>query len=168
MATDGRRVEWKWIDSVSYVDESESEMRAHRRVQPTEWYFEHHFESYPVLPGVLLVEIMAQTCGYLQILRALRNSSELAHYVLVGTDNSRFYRQVRPGDLVDVVANLRQGDDEQVLMRAEASVGGKRVARTDVLLHRVHADWLAEQDAVVRATLRRILPQELQARYTPE
>lgn len=166
MTTSGdRRVDWKWIDGVSFVSEDDSLLRAHRRLLPSEWYFEHHFECFPVLPGVLLIEMMAHAAGYLQILRFRRATSRLAHYFLAGANNSRFYRQVPPGSLVELSASVKQGDEDQVLMGAEAAVDGRRVARTEVILQRIEGDWLEAQDEVLERTLRRVLPDPLKIRY---
>jgi 3-hydroxyacyl-[acyl-carrier-protein] dehydratase len=161
-----RRVDWQWIDTISFVNEEQTEITAHRHVIPAEWYFEHHFECYPVLPGVFLVEMMARAAGLLQILRVWQATHEWAHYLLAGTDATRFYHRVGPDSRVELSAAIRQGDDDQVLIGARASVDGQRVARTDIMLQRVRADWLTEvQDDVVANTLRRVLTDDLKRRY---
>jgi 3-hydroxyacyl-[acyl-carrier-protein] dehydratase len=165
MTLDEQRIDWDWLDSISFVDAEETVLNAHRHLLPTEWYFKHHFASFPVVPGVLLIEMMAHASAYLQILRVLRATSVLPHYILAGANNSRFYRHVSPGDHVDLSATLRQGDDEQVLMRAEAAVAGCRVGRTEIMLQRIRGSWLAQQDQIVRNALRRLLSHELKAKY---
>ena len=166
MMVDERRVAWEWIDNISFVDADEAYITAQRKVSRSEWYFAHHFECHPVVPGVFIIEMMSHAAALLQILRVWGASAEWAHYILAGTDQTRFYHRIEPDAEVELAASIRQGDDEQVLLRARASVGGQRVARTDVILQRVRADWLTRtQDVVIERELRRVLSDDLKHRY---
>ncbi len=84
-------------------------IRAIKNVTANEQFFVGHFEQYPVMPGVLIIEALAQAAGILAIKTHDGDvRQENALYFFVGIDNARFKRQVVPGDqLVFEVEMLR-------------------------------------------------------------
>ena len=156
---------WRWVDRISHVDTEAGEVVAHRHVPKSDFYFEHHFQSFPLVPGVLLVEMMAHSAALLSVLRVLESISSWAHYFLAGTNKTRFYRAVLPDSNITMKATLLQGDDEQLLARTSAHVNDERVARSEVMLQRITGDWLGDQDEHLIATMRRVLDDELRARF---
>ena len=84
-------------------------IRAIKNVSANEQFFVGHFEQYPVMPGVLIIEALAQAAGILAIKTHDGDvRQENALYFFVGIDNARFKRQVVPGDqLVFEVEMLR-------------------------------------------------------------
>ena len=101
----------------------ESSVHARRTFRPDEDFFRGHFPGNPIVPGVLLIEGMAQAFAYLMM-----HGRELRGVYLTGIDRARFRRPVHPGETVDFmveVEGLRMG---LVTGKAEARVGEVRVA----------------------------------------
>ena len=93
-------------------------------VRGDEFFLQGHFPGYPVVPGVVLCEIMGQcTCSLLLDVLPGR----LTFYA--GLDNIRFKRQVRPGDLITVKSRIATRRGLTFFIDAEASVDGKLCAK---------------------------------------
>lgn len=76
-----------------------------KNVSATEAHFQGHFPSYPVMPGVLIVEAIAQTgCVALLVQDAMKGKLAL----FAGLDKVRFKRQVKPGDVLRMEVTLGQ------------------------------------------------------------
>ncbi|TCW60223.1 3-hydroxyacyl-ACP dehydratase FabZ [Treponema sp. J25] len=92
---------------VDVIDEATKERIVARHVfTPDEFFFSGHFPQYPVVPGVILVETMAQAGG--AGLRKLGILGGDSLFFLASVDNVKFRRQVRPGDEVRLeIENLR-------------------------------------------------------------
>lgn len=85
------------IDRVLDYTKGES-LIAIKNVTINEPFFPGHFPHRPVMPGVLVVEAMAQACGILSALTDDPKSHETGVFLFVGIDKARFKRQVEPGD----------------------------------------------------------------------
>lgn len=75
-----------------------------KNVTINEPFFQGHFEHYPVMPGVLIIEALAQAAGVLAIRSAGSARKENELYFFVGIDKARFRRQVVPGDQLTLEA----------------------------------------------------------------
>lgn len=73
-------------------------LTAVKNVTVNEPFFQGHFPGYPVMPGVLILEAMAQATGLLGFNTMEEGSSDKMLYLFVGIDEARFKRQVIPGD----------------------------------------------------------------------
>ena len=73
-------------------------LTAVKNVSVNEPYFQGHFPGYPVMPGVLILEAMAQATGLLGFNTMEDGSSDRMLYLFVGVDEARFKRQIIPGD----------------------------------------------------------------------
>jgi 3-hydroxyacyl-[acyl-carrier-protein] dehydratase len=97
-----------------------------KRVREDEWYFRGHFPGRPVMPGVLIVEAMAQT-GAVAVLSEEENRGRLA--LFAGIDDTRFKRIVEPGDELQLECTLEQVRGPIGKGRARATVDGQLAAR---------------------------------------
>ena len=84
------------VDRVTEFD-ANKRIKALKNVTINEPFFMGHFEQYPVMPGVLIIEALAQAAGILSI-RSVGERPENELYFFVGIDSARFKRQVVPGD----------------------------------------------------------------------
>lgn len=102
-----------------------------KNVSINEPFFQGHFPSKPVMPGVLLIEAMAQATGLLAM-----ESAEVpkeAIYYLVGVDKARFKRPVVPGDQLVFEIEVLKTRREIWVFAAEANVDGKMVASAEIM-----------------------------------
>ncbi|HUG65131.1 MAG TPA: 3-hydroxyacyl-ACP dehydratase FabZ [Gaiellaceae bacterium] len=76
---------------------------ARRRIAADDWWFQGHFPERPVMPGVLIVEAMAQT-GAIAVLVEEENRGKIAFFA--GIDDCRFKRVVEPGDVLTLVCEI--------------------------------------------------------------
>jgi len=107
------------VDKVLEVEEGKHAIGI-KNVTANEEFFNGHFPDYPVMPGVLIVEALAQV-GAVAMLKKEENRGRLAFFA--GIDNCRFKRQVRPGDQLRL---------EVEMTRVRGSIGkGKAVATVD-------------------------------------
>jgi len=104
-----------------------------KNVTINEPYFNGHFPGLPVMPGVLVVESLAQAAAVLAFVTGGKKSDEDSIYYLVGVDDARFKRPVVPGDqlLLDVTAD-RIGR-ELMKFSARARVGEALAAEATLL-----------------------------------
>jgi 3-hydroxyacyl-[acyl-carrier-protein] dehydratase len=99
---------------------------ARKTVRPDEWYLSGHFPGRPVMPGVLIVEALAQT-GAVAVLSEERNRGKLA--LFAGMDDVRFKRIVEPGDELELTCELERVRGPIGRGKASARVRGQLAAR---------------------------------------
>ena len=105
--------------------EKEKSIRALKNVTVNEPHFTGHFPKYPVMPGVLLVEAMAQAGGMLAFQSVEDNRDYLVYFT--GIDGVRFRKPVRPGDQVIFVLTCLRRRGFMWKLRGEAFVDDKLV-----------------------------------------
>lgn len=99
---------------------------ARKRVREDDWYLAGHFPGRPIMPGVLMVEAMAQA-GAVAVLADEANRGKLA--LFAGIDDVRFKRIVEPGDQLELVCELERMRGPIGRGKATATVGGELAAR---------------------------------------
>ena len=93
-------------------------------VRGDEFFLQGHFPDYPVVPGVILCEMMAQSCALL-----LGDEIKSKRPLYTGIDKVRFKNQVRPGDTIVLRSTITERRRALVLAKAEATVDGKLCCR---------------------------------------
>ena len=106
-------------------------LRAIKNVTVNEPFFQGHFPSKPVMPGVLLIEAMAQATGLLAMKSA--DVPKEAIYYLVGVDKARFKSPVVPGDQLVFEVEVLKRRREIWVFSAEAKVDDKVVASAEIM-----------------------------------
>jgi len=117
------------LDGILNVKPGES-IAAAKNVSFNEPYFLGHFPGHPVMPGVLIVETMAQAAGVL-IWESVPPDERNFTLYLVGVEKTRFRQPVRPGDRLVVTATLTSRRRNFWRFDAVAEVDGERVASSE-------------------------------------
>ena len=99
---------------------------AKKAVRADEWYLAGHFPGNPIMPGVLMVEALAQ-CGAVAVLAEEQNRGKLA--LFAGIDDVRFKRIVRPGDELTLECDIETVRGAVGRGRARATVDGELAVR---------------------------------------
>ena len=119
------------LDRVTAFEANQT-LTAIKNVTMNEPFFQGHFPGFPVMPGVLITEAMAQACGTLAILsEGGRNDKEI--YFFAGIDNARFKRQVIPGDQLVFEVELLQSKRGIGKFKAVAKVDGQVAAEAEIM-----------------------------------
>ncbi|TKD70661.1 3-hydroxyacyl-ACP dehydratase FabZ [Pseudalkalibacillus hwajinpoensis] len=117
---------------VDRILEVEEEVRAVgiKNVTANEEFFNGHFPDYPVMPGVLIVEALAQV-GAVAMLKKEENQGKLAFFT--GIDKCRFKRQVKPGDQLRLEVEIIRIKGPIGKGKATATVDGEVAAEAEIM-----------------------------------
>ena len=123
------------VDRVIAYDPDKS-ITALKNVTVNEPFFNGHFPIKPVMPGVLMVEALAQTCGLLmaKILNWPADHSNICY--LAGVDNARFKRVVEPGDQLELHVEVVKQRSLIWKFAATASVAGQVACSCEIVIAR--------------------------------
>src|SRR6266851_6265265 len=117
---------------VDRIEELEAErIVGIKNVSINEPFFIGHFPDYPVMPGVLVVEAMAQVAGVLVLKSIPDRKNKLV--LLAGVDGAKFRRPVRPGDQLRIEMKMLKRKKSMAKMSGIASVDGVVVAEAEML-----------------------------------
>lgn len=116
---------------VDCIEEMEPGVRAvgYKNVTVNEPFFQGHFPKYPVMPGVLVVEALAQV-GAVAILSLEENKGKLAFFG--GIKNAKFRKQVVPGDRIKLETEIVKCKGPMGVGMAKATVDGKLAAQAEI------------------------------------
>jgi UDP-3-O-[3-hydroxymyristoyl] N-acetylglucosamine deacetylase/3-hydroxyacyl-[acyl-carrier-protein] dehydratase len=117
------------VDKVLELEEGKR-VRALKNVTVNDYFFRGHFPGRPVMPGVLIVEAMAQTAGILILCRK-ENQGKLAYFM--GIDNVRFRKTVVPGDQLILDVDVIKIKSKTGVAKARAFVDNKEVAEAELM-----------------------------------
>lgn len=117
------------VDRILEVEEGKKATGL-KNVSANEEFFNGHFPDYPVMPGVLIVEALAQV-GAVAVLSMEANKGRLAFFT--GIDNCRFKRQVVPGDQLKLEVEMTKLRGPMGKGHGVATVDGELVCECDIL-----------------------------------
>ncbi len=109
-------------------------IRALKNVTMNEPYFQGHFPHRPVMPGVIIIEALAQAAGILAFVTADVYPDENSVFYFVGIDKARFRRPVEPGDQLILQATLERNLRGIWKLSAVATVGDTEAASAELML----------------------------------
>jgi 3-hydroxyacyl-[acyl-carrier-protein] dehydratase len=111
---------------------------AYKNVSVNEPFFNGHFPGHPVMPGVLVIEALAQAGGLLTQLSG--HNGEGSIYYLVKVDNARFSKMVVPGDRLELEVTLKRTIRNMALYVGVARVDGQEAASAEILCAEVKSN----------------------------
>ena len=121
------------VDRVLECDVASQRIKAVKNVTFNEPFFQGHFPGYPVLPGVLVIEAMAQVSAILAYVTRGERHNAKSLLFFAGIDNARFKRPVFPGDQLVLEAIELNVVRSVFKFAAKASVGDELVAEAELM-----------------------------------
>jgi UDP-3-O-[3-hydroxymyristoyl] N-acetylglucosamine deacetylase/3-hydroxyacyl-[acyl-carrier-protein] dehydratase len=105
---------------------------ARKNLTTNEPFFQGHFPDYPIMPGVLQIEALAQTGGLL--IHSIVEDTENKLYVFMGIENAKFRKPVRPGDCLMMEVELLRFKGKVCKMYGKAMVDGEVTAESEFMV----------------------------------
>src|SRR3984957_358122 len=102
-----------------------------KSVSINENYFQGHFPGKPIMPGVLIIESMAQTAGFLLLQEVANRDKKLLYFVAI--DNARFRRPVIPGDQLRIEMTVLAWRSGLGKFQGHATVNGEPAAEATLM-----------------------------------
>ena len=121
------------VDRVVSLDVEGKNIVAYKNVTINEPFFNGHFPGHPIMPGVLIIEAMAQAAGILGFKMVGLKPSDGVLYYFVGSDMLRFRQPVMPGDKLMLVARYLSSKRSIWKFECKATVDGKEVCSAEII-----------------------------------
>jgi 3-hydroxyacyl-[acyl-carrier-protein] dehydratase len=119
------------VDRVLEVEKGQR-IKAIKNVTINEQFFNGHFPKRPVMPGVLMIEALAQASALLAFETLGQSPDDNTVYYFAGIDNARFKRPVEPGDQLVLEATLERMKASVFKFKARALVGDEVAVEADL------------------------------------
>lgn len=119
------------VDRVTEITLGEA-IVAYKNVSINEPFFNGHFPHHPIMPGVLVIEALAQACGILGFKTVNKLPADGYVYYLVASDNVRFKRPVMPGDQLVLEAKVERTKRGIWKFACRATVDGELICEADI------------------------------------
>ena len=126
------------IDEI--VEVSDNMVVCKKQFRPDEYFVQGHYPDFAIVPGVILIESCCQA-GAVLVSRALKNELNGRVPVLTRVDKAKFKKMVRPGDTVELHAEIREIVSAAIFLSGKVTVDGTLAVRFDF------ACSLADRDA---------------------
>ncbi len=122
------------------------EARGFKSIALSEDFFDDHFPRHPIMPGVLIIEAMAQLGGLLLEATCERDHHKKIKAVLTIVENIKFRNMARPGDTLELSCSIISSGEDFGRIKCRATVDGKRIADGNLIFA-----YLDELDEVLEA-----------------
>ena len=129
-------------------------LRAQKNVSNNEPCFQGHFPDYPVFPGVLILEAMAQATALLDFKSNNRDRENLLYY-FVGIDKARFKKPVFPGDIMIIDVNLIQSKKDVYKFARSYIVTDKNLKKAILLIDKISGPEDQEMEKYLLSNLKK-------------
>ncbi len=116
------------VDKILELDLERGYVLGQKNVTSNEYFFQGHFPDAPIMPGVLILEALAQTGGVMVHLKA--NNGKIA--VLLNVNNAKFRHPVRPGDVLLLKGEGLHFSLKGGRVKVEASVNNKLAVEAEI------------------------------------
>lgn len=120
-----------FVDKILSIEKG-VKIEALRKFSSDEYFFEGHFPGSPLVPGVIIVEALAQVGGIL-VYESFKDEIKDMLPALAGLEGVRFKKPVLPDDEVTLSVTMQKARSRLWKMSGEASVGGSKVAQAEIL-----------------------------------
>jgi len=121
---------FEMIDAVQSIDTENGVIRTESRLPETSPVFDGHFPTYPILPGVMMLEIMNHAAGYLIYMRLKRER----FVFLGGVKRAKFRRMVEPGATIITEARIDHDGSGFFVASSSVSVDGTTTADAEIVM----------------------------------
>lgn len=151
---------WLFLDRIDHV-ELGARIRGVKGVGLSEDYFQDHFPGFPVVPGVIILEALAQLSGKLIELSVYEDRGLWPFPILSIVNKAKFRRFVAPGNVIELRSEVIALRDESAMMKVEARVDDRRTTSAEltfVFNPNQLPEAAAEIEAVERGVLKQIWP----------
>ena len=148
---------FQMVDRVTTLDPGAGLIRAECAVPTESPVFEGHFPGYPLLPGVLMIEAMAQTGGWLLVVA--QRFTRMA--LLAQVRQAKLRGMVRPGDTMAAEARLLHDGSGYAVMATRLENAGRPLAEAELTYRVAPFPTPTLKDAVIAAARRAAIPETL-------
>jgi 3-hydroxyacyl-[acyl-carrier-protein] dehydratase len=121
------------LDRVTAVDMEEKSLKGYKNLSANEEFFNGHFPGNPIMPGVLILEALAQAAGVLGFISSGNRPSDGYLFLYAGVDKVRFKNSAYPGDRLDLEVKILSEKRGIYRLEAKATVEGKLITSAEIL-----------------------------------
>lgn len=121
------------LDRVTDIDYELKTIKGFKNLTFNESFFQGHFPGQPIMPGVLILEALAQLTGVLGFSLSGNSHKDGYLYLFAGVDNVRFKQSAYPGDRLDMEAQLIAGKRGIYKVATQAYVDGRLICSAEIM-----------------------------------
>ena len=121
------------VDRVTDVNMDELSIKAYKNLSINEEFFNGHFPGNPIMPGVLILEALAQAAGILGFISSANSPADGYIFLYAGVDKVRFKNSAYPGDRLELDVKLLNQKRGIYRLEGTATVDGKLICSAEIM-----------------------------------